>query len=157
MSINYSDLKQVFNLDSLEKLSVHHLSAIRNSGLLTRQTLRFLPIDNHLQVVDITICREPSKEWQVKRLTTFDVEQSKEVYFYFHFAYGWFFHADIGAIDLIRPEVCRLFHSWLRAFVCHLKNGQYNPPLLIHELSGDSTDSIQKNFRHISSIGIDHY
>ncbi|MDG2632476.1 DUF2787 family protein [Vibrio parahaemolyticus] len=138
MKVNYSELKAVFNLCSLEKLVAYHVDEIALNDELQSFTLRFSPSGQSCQPVDIRVHRSHGEAWKVRCLTTYDSEQNTEAYFHFHFVHGWFYQSDIGACELLHPEVCQLFQSWLKGFIHQLRNDCYQPPQLILLASSNS-------------------
>lgn len=132
MKVNYSESKTVFNLCSLEKLVAYHADKIGINDELQSFTLRFSPSGQlPSQPVDILVCRSHGETWKIRCLTTYDSEQNTEVYFIFNFVHGWFYQSDIGACELLHPEVCQLFQSWLKVFIHQLRNDCYQAPQLI--------------------------
>lgn len=88
-----------------------------------------------IQPVEIQIERtDENAGWEIRFVATFDYptlnSESLDVSLYFNFHFGWFYHPDIKRCELDRPEVTGLFHSWLIAFLQHVRQNSFDIQVL---------------------------
>lgn len=84
-----------------------------------------------IQPIEIQLDRTNTKsEWIIRFIATFDFPtpeaQKLDIALYFNLHYQWFYQPDIERCDINQPEVISLLQSWIKAFIQHLSNNQFD-------------------------------
>ncbi|EML0424286.1 DUF2787 family protein [Vibrio parahaemolyticus] len=133
MSNTLKEMASAFQLASLHQLTELILSCynIPEDSILNFKVSSFYTERCGIQPVEIQLERATQDSpWELRFIATFDYPdenaESVDVALYFNFKYRWFYQPDIERCELFRPEVIALFIAWLKAFIGHLKDNQFD-------------------------------
>lgn len=136
MSNILKEMASAFQLASLHQLtelilSCYHIPEDSKRVVLNFKVSSFYTERCGIQPVEIQLERAtPDSPWELRFIATFDYPdeqaESVDVALYFNFKYRWFYQPDIERCELFRPEVIALFISWLKAFIGHLQDNQFD-------------------------------
>ncbi|MGR5194923.1 DUF2787 family protein [Vibrio rotiferianus] len=136
MSSILKEMASAFQLASFHQLTELILSCYNIPEDSKRVVLNFKVSNFYtercgIQPVEIQLERAtPDSPWELRFIATFDYPdenaENVDVALYFNFKYRWFYQPDIERCELFRPEVIALFISWLKAFLGHLKDNQFD-------------------------------
>jgi len=140
MSNVLKEIASAFQLASLHQLTEFILSCYQIPEDSKRVVLNFKVSSFYtercgIQPVEIQLERAtPGSPWELRFIATFDYPDEKaesvDVALYFNFKYRWFYQPDIERCELFRPEVIALFIAWLKAFIGHLQDNQFDTQTL---------------------------
>ncbi|WP_154203340.1 DUF2787 family protein [Vibrio harveyi] len=140
MSNVLKEIASAFQLASLHQLtelilSCYHIPEDSKRVVLNFKVSSFYTERCGIQPVEIQLERAtPDSPWELRFIATFDYPdeqaESVDVALYFNFKYRWFYQPDIERCELFRPEVIALFIAWLKAFIGHLQDNQFDTQTL---------------------------